>query len=724
MINPSNEQLAVINAIKDGYNVQVDAVAGSGKTTTVLSLAHYNPTKNIIQITYNSELKTEVRCKREKYKKTMNLENLEIHTYHSFATTYYSSDAKTDIGLESILEEEKKSKIDIPIIEILVIDEIQDMNELYYRFILKIMKDTGNYKNIQILTLGDKGQGLYEFKGADTRYLTLSSEIFNFSLQYPFKKLNLSTSYRITREISTFINDGMLGYNRLYAVKNGPNVLYMRHTNNFQIYKMIGFKLIELLNLGIVKPDDIFILSPSIKSDSMSFIKLLENMLVSNGIPCYVPLSETSSVNSETIKNKVIFTSFHQSKGRERKLVVVFGFDDSYFKFFEREKDPEICPSTLYVAATRAIETLILVECSKPLPFLKYNHQNMQEEQHIDFEGIPLNLNIEDIPRPVTPQKIHNTTPSDLIKFLDENVLISIMKIIKENGLLIKDDKYDFGINVKIQNSIKNQQYYSYQLTEEVSELNGLVIPAIFEERISKRKVSKIRKSVIDKLVVLKQNQQYHIYYNLLKDIELNDSEISIKDYLKITNVYNSIKEKLHFKVAQILNYDWLNETHVDKILKNILLYISEEEAEKMEYEINIIESSDDENNNFELIDEFTKSINLKYKIRFNAIVDSISDNYIWEFKCTDNLEPEHFLQLIIYAWLWKNINECNEGVRIFRLLNIRTGEMYQLNYKENSINKIMEFLLIAKFSKRVTYSDDEFIIRCKNISNKVFAKL
>jgi Lhr-like helicase len=151
MINPSNEQLEVINAIKDGYNVQVDAVAGSGKTTTVLSLAHYNSTKIIIQITYNSELKTEVRNKREKFKKTMDLENLEIHTYHSFATTYYSLDAKTDIGLESILEESMTPKIQLPDIEILVIDEIQDMNELYYRFVLKIMKDTHNYKTKMLI---------------------------------------------------------------------------------------------------------------------------------------------------------------------------------------------------------------------------------------------------------------------------------------------------------------------------------------------------------------------------------------------------------------------------------------------------------------------------------------------------------------------------------------------------------------------------------------------
>ena len=67
MLSPSDEQMNIINAIKEGYNVQVDAVAGSGKTTTVLSLAHYICEKNILQVTYNSELKLEVRQKQIKY---------------------------------------------------------------------------------------------------------------------------------------------------------------------------------------------------------------------------------------------------------------------------------------------------------------------------------------------------------------------------------------------------------------------------------------------------------------------------------------------------------------------------------------------------------------------------------------------------------------------------------------------------------------------------------
>lgn len=723
MINPSDEQMAIINAIKDGYNVQVDAVAGSGKTTTVLSLAHFNKDKNIVQITYNSDLKTEVREKRTKYKDIMNLDKLEIHNYHSFATTYYSKEAHTDIGLEAILYEKMSPKRQLPKIDVLVGDEIQDMNELYYRFILKILKDSGNYQNIQILILGDKGQGLYDFKGADTRYLTLASEIFNFSLHHPFKMLELTTSYRITREIATFINDGMLGYTRLHAVKNGPELLYIRHTSPYQVYKIIGFKLLELLRNKIVKPDEIFILAPSVKSDKMQHIKFLENMLVSNGIPCYVPTSETSSVNRETIKNKVIFSSFHQSKGRERKIVVVFGFDDEYFKYFNRDSDPTICPSTLYVATTRATETLILVECSKPLPFLHYSHQNMIEMDNIQFDGIPLNLHIDEPinQRPSTPENIHNTSPSDLIKFLDENVLITIMKLIKSSDLFFLDSKSQYGKIVYITNSIKEQKYNGYNLIEEVSDLNGLTIPAMFEEQTSLKKTSAIREIVSSKLNKIPNDN--HIFHKLLKDVDFDENnQLDINDYLKVVNVYNAMKENLHFKTAQIMNYDWLKDEDIVSLLKNMFLHIPEEETPNMLYEISLIEKYYEyDETKYETIDIFTKAININYKIRFTAIVDAISDKNIYEFKCTENLEPEHFVQLIIYAWLWNMTCIKDEGVREFKLMNIRTGEVHQLNYKIGPINRIMEYLFIAKFSKREVKSDEEFIRHHKSIYQSFF---
>jgi hypothetical protein len=716
-INPSKEQLNFINAVKEGNNVQGDAVAGSGKTTTVLFMAHEINNKKILQITYNSDLKTEVREKKKKLQEIMNLDNLEIQNYHSFGTTYYTDEAKTDIGLEKIIKKNMKPQRELPIIDILVIDEIQDMNELYYRFLLKIIKDSNNFENIQIVTLGDKYQGLYEFKGSDTRYLTLSPNIFGFSLR-PFKIIELNTSYRITREIARFINDGMLGYNRLNAVKNGQPVLYIKY-DPYQGYKMIGHKLINLINVEkVLKPDEVFVTSPSVKSDRYRYVKLLENMLVSNGIPCFVPTSESSKVNTETIKNKVVFSSFHQTKGRERKVCIVFGFDDDYFKIF-RDYDPEFCPSTFYVATTRATETLILVEGAKQLPFLNYTHKTMMSSDHVEFLGNPLGLQIEsnNDNRPSTPE--YNTTPTDLISFLDEKVLYSIVELIEQEELYELNEKSDFGIEVNIPSSIKEQRYYEYNLTEEVSDLNGLVIPAIFEERTSRKKTSAIREKV--KLRISKLSDK-HIYNKLLVDIDFSSDKLSISDYLKVGNIFNSITESLDFKIRQIekTKYDWLKEENVEMIIRNIHLHISQESAESMIYE-DVIITTDDKNFEYKLIDQFTKSINIRKKIRFNARVDALNEEDIWEFKCTDILEPEHFIQLIIYAWLWNMTCVEERGTRTFKIINIRTGEMYRLNYKKTIINKIMELLFTSKYQVRKYKTDEEFINHHQELYRSLF---
>ena len=49
--------------IESNSNIVVDAVAGSGKTTTILHMGLKYPNANIIQITYNNMLKREVRKK-------------------------------------------------------------------------------------------------------------------------------------------------------------------------------------------------------------------------------------------------------------------------------------------------------------------------------------------------------------------------------------------------------------------------------------------------------------------------------------------------------------------------------------------------------------------------------------------------------------------------------------------------------------------------------------
>jgi len=337
---------------------------------------------------------------------------------------------------------------------------------------------------------------------------------------------------------------------------------------------------------------------------------------------------------------------------------------------------------------------------------------------HVEFLGNPLGLQIEsnNDNRPSTPE--YNTTPTDLISFLDEKVLYSIVELIEKEELYELSEKSDSGIEVNIPSSIKEQRYYEYNLTEEVSDLNGLVIPAIFEERTSRKKTSAIREKV--KLRISKLSDK-HIYNKLLVDIDFSSDKLSISDYLKVGNIFNSITESLDFKIRQIekTKYDWLKEENVEMIIRNIHLHISQESAESMIYE-DVIITTDDKKFEYKLIDQFTKSINIRKKIRFNARVDALNNEDIWEFKCTDILEPEHFIQLIIYAWLWNMTCVEERGNRTFKIMNIRTGEMYKLNYKKSIINKIMELLFTSKYQVRKYKTDEEFIIHHQELYRTV----
>ena len=59
MNTPSEEQQSVIDSISDGNNVIVNACAGSGKSTTILSCAKALPQYNFINLTFNKALQTE-----------------------------------------------------------------------------------------------------------------------------------------------------------------------------------------------------------------------------------------------------------------------------------------------------------------------------------------------------------------------------------------------------------------------------------------------------------------------------------------------------------------------------------------------------------------------------------------------------------------------------------------------------------------------------------------
>jgi hypothetical protein len=726
----SKEQTAIYEEIKKGNNVIVDAIAGSGKSTCILSIAIKLENTQILQMTYNSMLRHEIKEKTV----ALGITNIQIHTFHSLAVKYYMPTAYSDTQLRLIILNKIKPFVPIPMFHILVIDEAQDMTFLYFQFMCKLCKDmreqTSKIK-IQLFVLGDYMQGLYEFKGSDTRFLTFADKIWETVpiLKTPhFVKCSLKISYRITHSISNFVNDIMLGNSRLSACKTGGPVVYFKR-NPKTSEKYVVFTILSLLEQGY-SPSDFFIIGSSVKG-SKSVIRQMENVLVEHNIPCHVPMNEADKIDERVINGKVVFSTFHSVKGRQRKFVFIIGFDNNYFEYYARTMDPFVCPNTLYVGCTRASQQLYVFESDqnatdKPLPFLKISHSEMKKRDYIDFKGIPRNL-FYDKKEPVgiveKKRVKHVMSVSDMIKFIPESIIEEISPIV--DRIFIKCSHKDDETIIEIPTVFKTKRGFH----EDVSDLNGIVIPLMYFDNLM-NKGCILRELINQKLMDTKPTE---LLFLKNKNAKLPLVCSTISDYLYLTNVYVAIQEHLYFKINQIDadEYIWLDETIIDECFgrmdrvfgEQLDSFIRGDVCRNLEnvtgIEYTILNNDDDYEQ--DKLDAFLKPYfpeGDQYKI--TGRVDLVTEQCVWEIKCTSQLNIDHFLQVIIYAWLWRILMEDIENldnIRDFKIFNIKTGEIFRLDATTEELNNIVISILKGKYSKIPIKTDEEFVEECKKIT-------
>jgi hypothetical protein len=713
MNEPSDEQLFVLNQLKTQKNVIVDAIAGSGKSTTILSVAKAFIGINILQMTYNSMLRLEIKEKT----KVLQIENIEVHTFHSLAKKYYMLSAHTDTAIRYILFNNIKPRIDIPLFQLIVLDETQDMSFLYFQFMIKFSKDMGG--NFQLLILGDYKQGLYEFKGADTRFLTMSDKIWELHPQLvckEFVRCTLKMSYRITKQMASFVNHVMLGEERMFSCKDGEQVFYYRQgRRNTEIFVIAQIK--KLLGMG-AKPSDFFVLCASVKGQN-SYIRKMENALVENDIPCHVPMLETENVDEKVIEGKVVFSTFHSVKGRQRKYVFIVGFDNSYY-YKAKNASKEICPNTLYVGATRATDSLYLLEknefdTDRPLEFLKMNHHEMKMQPYISFKGTPQSLfyerNLEAEQETLVPR--FNITPTSLITFVPENVIEEISPLLDRIFVRLSGEPVETD-EIELPTVFKTRQGFY----EDVSDINGIAIPCIYYHHIQKKwKNTGHEPNILKKMVENNMSNSKEYEHKYLKEIIQNMPEkcTKISDYLYASNIYIATQERLYFKLKQIESdeYTWLNRENVIKCLKRLDTHVLGECKQKIpifeKVLIDYFMEKEHEDIDAILAPHFAN----KTIFRFSARVDLVTENTLWELKCTSKITIDHLLQVVIYAWLWKILVADERNIRI---LNIKTGELLQLEATMDELTLIVVALLQGKYCAPVVKTDEEFVQDCRNM--------
>lgn len=711
----SKEQHAVLHKIRSGRNVVVDACAGSGKSTTILSIAKELTGKHIQQFTYNSMLRREIKDKVKQYK----LKNLDVHTFHSFAVKYYSSLAHTDTGIRMIIRKKKEPLQKIPLFDVVVLDECQDMTLLYFELIVKMSKDMCNTTDhkFQLLILGDYMQGLYEFKGADIRFLTEADKVWkNFELleSNEFVPCYLKTSYRVTNQMADFVNKDMLDDNRLIACREGVPVVYIRRPKNM-IENIVVYTIRKLLNEG-ESPSDIFVLGNSVKGAN-SHIRNMENVLTEAGIPCHVPMIESDKMDERVIDGKVVFSTFHTVKGRQRKYVFVVGFDQGYF-YNARNMDKTKCPNTLYVACTRATHGLYLLqnEGSSPLEFLKNEQYDMKQCEYIDFKGMPQNIVYKNVQEEddVVIIPTYHVTPTELIKFISENVIEFVTPILEKSFIIeSEEDKED---EIEIPRIVQT----SMGLYEEVSDLNGIALPAIYYDEIqnNKKDGEDVLKNMIYKSVQEMRENRHHYLKSVVQ--ELPETCETPSDYLFLANVYVATQEKLYSKLKQInkYEYNWITPEIKEKCIHRLNENLGHEfkNRSKIEVENQLIHYSN-ENEHVMIQNALLPYFQNEKHFKFSGRLDILSETSIWELKCTSKISQEHQLQVVVYAWIWRTIHPDKE--RTVRIFNLRTGEKQKLEISYDDLTKIVVMLLRNKYEEDDVLDDDQFLDICESIKKK-----
>lgn len=307
-LKPSEEQTAIRNAVFH-YDLIVEAVAGSGKTTAIMMMADsWEKARGglIVILTYNKRLRFDTEDKAMK----AGLKHVESHTLHSFCWKYYPGECSDDSTMNELISKDYPRKLktsETP--TLFIIDEAQDLSELYFRLVVKILRDFN--PSARLVLLGDRFQMIYGYKGSDWRFFWMADQLLPQKQPRKWKRMPLSTSYRVHNRLAKFINVCLLKQELIIPsrVVSGSFQPVYCYDNMFS--ESLWYKLRNMIE-GY-RDDDVFILGYTIKIKD-SPIRKFVNWLSELGHGVHIA-EDHEALSNIVMKDKIVFTTFHQSKG-------------------------------------------------------------------------------------------------------------------------------------------------------------------------------------------------------------------------------------------------------------------------------------------------------------------------------------------------------------------------------------------------------------------------
>jgi hypothetical protein len=688
----SDEQKAVATALKEGNNVIIQAVAGSGKTTTICHVVDelsYSGTvineigepeaSNILVLLYNKRLADETN-------KRIKNSNVKIGTIHALAQSLYNVQCRNDNGIKQILDNDIQYR-GIPY-DIVVVDEMQDVTLLLARLLLKIIRDCQPFT---LLFMGDDRQCIYKFMEADPRFLTMADTIFGpliinnvydeSKLNDKWLRLNLSQTYRCSKPVVDFVNHVLLKEDKMIAHKmSGYKPDYIV-CEIFKVDNEINMIIDDYLKQGN-KQEDIAILGQSLKS-AKSPINRVCNYLSSKGKLIDKKSEDDYGNDSRVSENKIVVSTFHCFKGLERKMIIIIGFDAGFYIASNKESK-EVCPNVLYVACTRAKERLLLFqdETNGPLPFLNTNLLH----EYANVIGIPKATILPDI-----QPKNKSYTVTDLIKFIPHTVYDELKTKWEETVVPdLKGNSIDLSTIIPFTQKSTKKQYY-----ESVSNIYGSAIPLLKQYELTSDMILYdllllYQKNITDLGITPHAGPVLDERDKLIKQYSGNgngnsNSKTNIttngnnqlktayeNKFPRMINIYQCIIDRYIHPLNQITNYDWYFSQHTQSGLHEGVKRLNFLTAN------DVFEKSIAYSKRIKTIDENYVDTSVV------GAIDCISHAYgPIEFKFVNDFDINHILQVVVYACMLYLREKKTDD---FCLFNIRTGDMLKIRLKNPAV--------------------------------------
>lgn len=720
---PTAEQRHVVDLLLRGKNVKVCAVAGSGKSTTVLHCLRgliKDPSMGLHQralvLSYSRGLRldTEDRIARLELS-----EMADVRTLNALARSLYGDEYWNDFGMEQIL------KKDLPLLQrpdphrsydIIFIDEAQDITPTLCDFLLKAVRDllrAGIFKSLPIWgVFGDVRQTVFRYKLSDPRYLTLCDRLLPSHREW--LDATLQQSFRLTLAMAELINKGIRrpGGMGETAILSSPGRALGRKVqyylgSEFKTLLTLAKMLVKRLCSGELKPDDILIISPSTKvnitGDALTPLNRLSNYISdknNTGGKFFPQLVKKDDAGGEDSLGKILLSTRHASKGLERYLVIVTGLSNNYYHTIGKDEDTYFCSEPFFVALTRSFGELHITGEAREGDRMSW----LDLDSAKDFVDV---VGVHELPKSkVSAERNSSWTVTKLISQVTSRVLLAADALIAPLWRRIAPPGENLSITSEVSTPFDGTgRVWSYG----VSHFTGIAIPTMLHLGEGAADTWPHTKGDFPFVLTFAQlehwlhgkrierqcldgNENLEDFESLMKEVvKLQEYKKGLEDahaaavkelkgegggggplfdypaefYLRCAGLWYtaaSINAGYNFQYLDIPRWDWLSEGMAQRCKERLRAGV-------------------------EGWDEPTTVVNEVLLYSYNngewsveGELDVSTPTAVYELKVTETLTLEYKIQLALYAYLWLMCGRKGlGGMKAFRLLNIKSGECLEL---------------------------------------------